>query len=105
LNFNTSVSTTIRLMLRGEDGAHWSLEMKTLVTAFALAILVATPALSKQRHTVSAEAAAAQAYVPNDRSAPAVDGITVVVNEQIIGRDPDPNVRLMLIRDPKADAP
>jgi hypothetical protein len=28
----------------------------------------------------------------------------VVVNGQIVGRDPDPNVRLMLIRDPKADA-
>jgi hypothetical protein len=28
-----------------------------------------------------------------------------VVNGQIVGRDPDPNVRLMLRRDPKADAP
>jgi hypothetical protein len=29
----------------------------------------------------------------------------VVINGQIVGRDPDPNVRLMLRRDPKADAP
>jgi len=92
-------------MLRLKDGAHWSLDMKTLVTAFALATLVATPAISKQRHAVAPEAAAAQASVPNDRGPPAVDAITVVVNGEIVGRDPDPAVRLMLIRDPRADAP
>jgi len=29
----------------------------------------------------------------------------VIVNGRIVGRDPDPNVRLMLTRDPVADAP
>ncbi len=35
----------------------------------------------------------------------AVDQYTVIVNGRIVGRDPDPNVRLMLTRDPVADAP
>ena len=79
--------------------------MKKLLTAFVLATLVASPAFAKKSHAISPEAAAAQAYAPYDQNYPVVDQYTVIVNGQIVGRDPDPNVRLMLRRDPKADAP
>jgi hypothetical protein len=91
-------------MLRRQDGAYWSLAMKKLVIAFALATLVASPAFAKKRHAISPEVAAAQAYAPSDSDISMVDSYTVIVNGQIVGRDPDPNVRLMLRRDPKADA-
>jgi hypothetical protein len=79
--------------------------MKKLLTAFVLATLVASPALAQKRHAISPEAAAAQAYAPSGSNLPIADSYTVIVNGQIVGRDPDPNVRLMLIRDPRADAP
>jgi hypothetical protein len=79
--------------------------MKTLVSAFVLATLVATPAFAAKKHrAISPEAAAAQASVPNDQSYPTADVYTVIVNGRIVGRDPDPNVRMMLTRDPVADA-
>ena len=77
--------------------------MKKLLTAFVLVMLVASPAVAKKRHAISPDAAAAQAYAPNDHSPLIADSYTVIVNGQIVGRDPDPNVRLMLIRDPRAD--
>jgi hypothetical protein len=83
---------------------HRSFYMKKIFTALVLATLVATPAVAKQRHTITAQAAAAQAYVPRDYSLRVVDRYTVVVNGHIVGRDPDPNVRLMLLRDSVADA-
>jgi hypothetical protein len=79
--------------------------MKKLVTVLVLATLAATPAVAKKRSTISPQAAAAQAYVPVDQNYPMVDKYTVIVNGRIVGRDPDPNVRLMLTRDPVADAP
>jgi hypothetical protein len=79
--------------------------MKKLMTAFVLATLIATPAFAAKKHsTISPEAAAAQAYAPTGLSAPVADSYTVIVNGRIVGRDPDSNVRLMLIRDPFADA-
>ena len=75
--------------------------MKMLVTAFVLATLAATPAVAKQHRAISLRAAAAQASVPYDTADPYV----VIVNGQVVGRDPDANVRQMLRRDPKADAP
>jgi len=50
------------------------------------------------------EVAAAQAYAPSDLSPATADRYTVIVNGQIVGRDPDADVRLMLTRDPRADA-
>ncbi len=91
------------LMLCRTDGAHWSFNMKKLVLAAILAMAVATPALAKQRLTVSQQAAAAQAYVPDDGSPYSVDRYTVIVNGRIVGRDPDPSIRLMLMRDPIND--
>ena len=78
--------------------------MKKIVIAFVMATLVASPAFAKKRHAISPEAAASQAYAPSDSDISTVDSYTVIVNGQIVGRDPDPNVRLMLRRDPKADA-
>lgn len=78
---------------------HWSYTMKKIVTAFVLATLLATPALAQKRHRIPPQAAAAQAYVPSDQSLPMADRYTVVVNGRVVGRDPDPNVRLMLARD------
>jgi hypothetical protein len=78
--------------------------MKKLLTALSLATLLATPVVAKERNTISPQAAAAQAYVPSDASPSKVDSYTVIVNGRIVGRDPDPNVRLMLTRDPMADA-
>ena len=79
--------------------------MKRLMTAFLLATLVATPAFAeKKRPTISLRAAAAQAYAPSNQNHQRVDSLTVIVNGRIVGRDPDPNVRLMLRRDTFADA-
>ena len=79
--------------------------MKKLVTALALTALAASPAFAAKKHPmISPDAAAAQASVPSEQGNPAVDQYTVIVNGRIVGRDPDPNVRLMLIRDPVADA-
>jgi hypothetical protein len=77
--------------------------MKKLVIAFVMATLVASPAFAKKRQAISPEAAAAQASAPRDSDALTVDAYTVVVNGEIVGRDPDPSVRHMLRRDPKAD--
>jgi hypothetical protein len=78
--------------------------MKKLLIAFVLATLVASPAFAKKRHAISPEAAAAMAYAPGDSGYIAVDRYTVIVNGQIVGRDPDLNVRQMLKRDPWPDA-
>jgi hypothetical protein len=59
--------------------------MKQLLTALALVTLAAAPAFAKTSHSGS--------------SAVTVDPYTVIVNGQVVGRDPDPNVRLELMRD------
>jgi hypothetical protein len=86
-------------MLHRKDGALWRPDMKMLVTVFVLATLAATPAVAKQHRAISPQAAAAQASVPYDTADPYV----VIVNRQVVGRDPDANVRLMLRRDPGPD--
>ena len=65
---------------------------------------MASPAFAQKRHAISPQVAAAQAYAPSDSDISTVDSYTVIVNGQIVGRDPDPNVRLKLRRDLKADA-
>ena len=78
--------------------------MKKLLIAFVMVTFVASPAFAQKRHAISPEAAAAQAYAPSDADALTVDPYTVVVNGQIVGRDPDLNVRQILKRDPWPDA-
>jgi hypothetical protein len=71
--------------------------MKTVATALALAALVATPALAAPKHLshrTAIESAAGPAYAYQ-----AYDPDVVIVDGRYIGRDPDANVRLALIRE------
>ena len=63
--------------------------MKKLVTALALATLAASPALAKSNHASKADTG----YSVRDPNVVVVDG-------QYVGRDPDPNIRFQLKRDP-----
>lgn len=65
--------------------------MKKLMTALALATLAASPAFAKatHKHVLSADTG----YSVRDPNA-------VVAYGQIVGRDPDPNIRFQLMRDP-----
>jgi hypothetical protein len=70
--------------------------MKKYLMAVALVVAAASPALAaSHKHISRADVAASQdfAYV-----APA-DSITVVSSGKILGRDPDANVRLDLLRE------
>ena len=82
--------------------------MKRLLTVFALATLVTTPAFAAKKHqtTLSEQGTWAQAYVPYDQHEYyPVDGYTAISYGKVVGRDPDPNIRLMLIRDTITNAP
>jgi hypothetical protein len=63
--------------------------MKFLMTAVALATLAATPAFAAKHTTRTANQS--YAYAVQDSGVVVVDG-------QIVGRDPDANVRLSLLR-------
>lgn len=68
--------------------------MKFLMTALALATLAASPAFAATpQHARQMRAAADNAY------ASTLDPSTVVEGGQVIGRDPDANIRLQLRRD------
>ncbi len=69
--------------------------MKFLMTAVALATLAASPAFAAPTRHLSHRMTADQAY-----AAYAQDPDAVVVNGQVVGRDPDATVRLSLRRDP-----
>jgi hypothetical protein len=65
--------------------------MKFLMTALALATLAASPAFAaSSQHARHMRAAADNAF------ASTLDPYTVVQGGQVIGRDPDANVRLQL---------
>ena len=59
--------------------------MQKLFIALAFTILASSMAFAKTTHSSS--------------SAPAADPYLVTSYGQMVGRDPDPNVRLMLMRD------
>ena len=63
--------------------------MKKLVTALALSAFAAAPALAATHHRAQATQDA-YAAGPN----------VVIVDGKVVGADPDPNVRLSLMRDP-----
>jgi lipopolysaccharide export system protein LptA len=71
--------------------------MKKLVLALALTTVAAFPAYAAKHssHTMSSEAQNAYAMQDPD---------VVVVNGDVVGRDPDPTVRLNLRRDPGLEA-
>jgi hypothetical protein len=56
--------------------------MKKLLIALTLATVAASSASAKTPST-----------------APAVDPMTVIVNGQVLGRDPDPGIRFQLMRE------
>jgi hypothetical protein len=58
-------------------------DMKKLLIALTLATLATSSALAKSSHS----------------SGPAVDSYSVTAYGQVVGRDPDPNVRLEMLRD------
>jgi hypothetical protein len=68
--------------------------MKLLITTLTLATLVAAPAFAASpAHNAANRSAADNAY------AYASDSYTVVVDGNVVGRDPDANVRLQMRRD------
>jgi hypothetical protein len=70
------------------------LRMKKLIvgTTLALATLTAAPAFAKTHHMAApgSDGSYASAAGPN----------TVIVEGQVVGADPDPNIRFQLERDP-----
>jgi hypothetical protein len=72
--------------------------MKFLMTTAALAMLAASPTFAAshthmtQQPTVSEESANAYAYQARDPD-------LVVDAGQVVGRDPDPSIRLQVLRD------
>ncbi len=67
--------------------------MKFLMTTVALAAIAASPAFAASAKHTARTANESYAYAIQDPDAVVVDG-------QIVGRDPDANVRLSLRRDP-----
>jgi hypothetical protein len=72
--------------------------MKLLISALALAVTAVSPAMAAtsqhvNRHTTIESSDAAAAYAAQR------DPDTVVENGQVLGRDPDPNIRFQLMRD------
>jgi hypothetical protein len=82
-------------------------QMKKLLTALALATLAASPAFAASRHShVSTTATASDSYAAaevengNNSYASGNDPDVVISDGVYAGRDPDPNVRAQLRRDP-----
>ena len=77
--------------------------MKTLVIAAALAAAVASPALAQtaQRHATPQQMYPSQydQTVGRTEQQRSTNGNTVYDNNEYLGADPDPNVRLDLRRD------
>jgi hypothetical protein len=76
--------------------------MKALVTAVALGTVMASPAfattLRSQRAVQTSSNAYAQYLAPDQQFVPHTG--EVVVNDHIVGRDPDPRVRMQMRLDP-----
>jgi hypothetical protein len=77
--------------------------MKKLVTAFALAALVATPAFAKNNHPRQSAAPQTAGSAGGYGAYAAADvtryGPAAFVYGAYVGSDPDPNIRLQLIRE------
>jgi predicted TIM-barrel enzyme len=71
--------------------------MKKLLLALALTTVAAFPAYAAKHTSHSMSSEAQNAYAMQDPDA-------VVVNGDVVGRDPDPTVRLNLRRDPGLEA-
>ena len=71
---------------------------KLLVATIALAAVVASPAFAKSAHVRMTHTGASAAYVTHNPRILVADG-------QIIGRDPDANVRLEMLRKAETGSP
>ncbi len=69
--------------------------MKKILTALALAALASSPALAKSHHMAAPASDEAYATAPGYYVA---GPYAVVVDGQVVGADPDPTVRLDLLR-------
>jgi hypothetical protein len=81
--------------------------MKKLLLALALTTAAAFPAYAAKHssHSMSSETQSGYAMSPEAQNAYAMqDPDTVVVNGDVVGRDPDPTIRLNLRRDPGLEA-
>jgi hypothetical protein len=67
-----------------------------LLAATSIAAVAATPADAKQRHRTVPRDQFNQPQVPGDAISPANDPTGVYRNGRLIGRDPDPSVRLQI---------
>lgn len=78
--------------------------MKLLMTTAAVAALITSSAYAQQtsQKLVSPKpsAAYAQSLTSEHVGVPHISGNAVYVDGRIIGQDPDPNIRLQLLRDP-----
>jgi hypothetical protein len=78
--------------------------MKLLVSTLALAVLAASPALAAAPKHVDHRTAVMSSDAATSYAAQQ-DSDNVIVGGQIVGRDPDPNVRLELMKDTGLQAP
>lgn len=79
--------------------------MKLVMAAAAVAALVTSSAYAEQassqaRLSPKASFTYARSLVSEHFGAPHISGNAVYVDGRIVGQDPDPNVRLQLLRDP-----
>ena len=67
-----------------------------VLAAASIAALLATPADAKQRHQAVPRDQFNQLQLPGSAISPADDPTGVYRNGRLIGRDPDPNIRMQL---------
>jgi hypothetical protein len=75
-----------------------SLNCKTVVSAFAVVALLATPAFAQKTHKHS-QAAAASAATTQGLYDRAGSNVVIGSDGRVIGADPDPVIRSYLLRD------
>jgi hypothetical protein len=68
------------------------------VAAISIAAVLATPADAKQRHRAAPQYPLHQLQVPAQELGPANDPTGVYRNGRLIGRDPDPAIRLQILQ-------
>jgi hypothetical protein len=78
--------------------------MKKAIVMLALAAAAASPAFAASHHSKASQQEATGAYASANSQAVTSDPDAVVYDNEVVGRDPDPNVRLMIRRDPDLQA-
>lgn len=74
---------------------------KVLIATLALATLVASPAFAQSNaHRVRHAASTLDDVYASEPGYVALNPNVVVFENTIVGQDPDPNIRLQMIRDP-----